>query len=81
MSSAAVVMISNQRMALPPTRPTFFRSFIPAMPTATVVKTIGPMSILMSFTKPSPSGFIAMPHSGFSQPSSTPSAIATRTWT
>jgi len=78
--SATVVMSSNQRMALPPTRPACLRSFMPAMPTTTVVKTIGPMSILMRFTNPSPSGFMAMPHPGRSHPRRTPRPMATRTW-
>ena len=42
------------------------------MPTATVQKTIGAISIFTSLMKPSPSGFIAAPYSGATAPSSTP---------
>jgi hypothetical protein len=49
---------------LPPTRPTFFMSLMPAMPVTTVQKMIGPMIILISLIKPSPSGFMATPVSG-----------------
>jgi hypothetical protein len=48
----------------PPVLPTFFMSSMPAMPTTTVQKMIGAMSILMSLMKPSPSGFIFTPRSG-----------------
>jgi hypothetical protein len=53
---------------------------MPAMPVTTVRKITGVMIILTSLMKPSPSGFIARPVSGHSQPTSTPSAIPTSTW-
>ena len=43
-----------------------------AMPTTTVVKTIGAISILTSLMKPSPSGFIAAPYSGATKPRTAP---------
>jgi hypothetical protein len=55
-------------------------SSMPAMPTTIVQKMIGAMIILMSLMKPSPSGFMAAPVSGWKCPSSTPSTIATITW-
>ncbi len=50
------------------------------MPVATVRKMTGVMIILTSRMKASPSGFSDVPKSGKSQPTSTPSAIATSTW-
>ena len=55
-------------------------SSMPAMPTTTVQKMIGVMTILMSLMKPSPSGFIAVPVSGKKWPSRTPMTMATITW-
>jgi hypothetical protein len=37
---------------------------MPANPTTTVVKMIGPISILIRFTNASPSGFSSAPNSG-----------------
>jgi len=54
---------------------------IPAIPVTTVQKMTGAMIIRTSFTKPSPSGFMAAPAAGASTPSSTPSAMAHSTWT
>ena len=51
------------------------------MPTTTVVKTIGAISILTSLMKPSPSGFIATAASGYVAPRITPSAMPISTWT
>ncbi|MNY18226.1 hypothetical protein D3C86_1515930 [compost metagenome] len=51
-------------MALPATRPTFFISFMPAMPVATVRKMTGAMIILTRRMKPSPSGFSCSPKAG-----------------
>ena len=45
-------------------RPTSFIAPICAMPTTTVVKTIGAISIFTSLMNPSPSGFIAAALSG-----------------
>ena len=52
-----------------------------AMPTTTVVKTIGAISIFTSLMNPSPSGLIAAARSGETNPKMTPIAIATSTWT
>ena len=51
-----------------------------AIPTTTVVKMIGAIIILISLTKPSPSGRISVPHSGLRYPRSTPITMATTTW-
>jgi len=64
MISARVVTISKYNNALAPTRPTFFRSPMPAKPTTTVEKMIGPISIFTRLTKASPSGFSSTPHLG-----------------
>jgi len=64
MISAIVLTTSKYKSALPPTRPTFFMSSMPAMPVTTVQKMIGAMIILISLMKPSPRGFIAAPVSG-----------------
>jgi hypothetical protein len=50
--------------AFRPTRPTFFMSFMLAMPCTTVKKMIGAMSILIILIKASPNGFIASPTEG-----------------
>jgi hypothetical protein len=55
---------SKYSSALPPTRPIFFTSCMPAMPDTTVQKITGAMIILISLMKPSPSGFMATPPSG-----------------
>ncbi len=80
-SSAKVETISKYSSALPPTRPTFFMSRMPAMPDTTVQKMIGPMIILISLMKASPSGFISTPVSGQKWPSRMPTAIANSTCT
>jgi len=66
---------------LPPTRPTFFMSFMPAMPETTVQKMISAITILISLMKPSPSGFISTPIAGQKWPSTMAKAIAISTWT
>ena len=63
-----------------PMRPTSFIAPMCAMPTTTVVKTIGAISIFTSLMKPSPSGFIAAARSGETSPKRMPSAMPTRTW-
>ena len=50
-----------------------------AMPTTTVEKTIGAISIFTSLMNPSPSGRIAAPWSGATNPSTTPAAMPTST--
>jgi hypothetical protein len=55
---------SKYSSALPPTRPTFFMSSMPAIPVTTVQKMIGPITILMSLMNPSPSGFISVASAG-----------------
>ncbi len=64
MASAKVETTSKYSSALPPTRPIFFMSCMPAIPATTVQKITGAMIILISLMKPSPNGFIAVPTSG-----------------
>ena len=56
MASATVETSSKYSSALAPTRPTFFMSPAPAMPSTTVQKIIGLISIRTRAMKPSPSG-------------------------
>jgi hypothetical protein len=49
------------------------------MPTTTVVKMIGAMSIRMSLTKPSASGLSATAKSGATTPTTAPATIASST--
>src|SRR5262249_31835777 len=51
-----------------------------AMPTTTVVNTIGAIIIFTSLMNPSPSGRMAAACSGETKPKMTPIAIATSTW-
>ncbi len=53
------------------------------MPDTTVQKMIGAITILISLMKPSPSALIQsfLASSGQSQPTTTPSRIAIKTWT
>ena len=55
-TGASVVTTSKYRKAFQPIRPAFRRSPMPAMPTTTVVKITGPISIFTNATKASPSG-------------------------
>ena len=66
---------------MPPTRPTFFMSSMPAMPVTTVQKMTGAMIILISLMKPSPSGFISTASVGQKWPTRMPIAMAMRTCT
>ena len=50
--SASVLTTSKYSSARPPVLPTFFMSSMPAMPSTTVQKMIGAISILMSLMKP-----------------------------
>ncbi|MNW80460.1 hypothetical protein D3C86_95480 [compost metagenome] len=59
MASAKVETTSKYSSALPPTRPIFLTSCMPAMPETTVQKITGAMIILISLIKPSPSGFMS----------------------
>ncbi|MCY1382547.1 hypothetical protein D9M69_705780 [compost metagenome] len=68
-------------MALPATRPTFFRSLMAAMPVATVRKITGAMIIFTSLMKASPSGCICWPSSGFRAPRTIPTTMAKITCT
>ena len=61
---ASVENTRKYSMALPATRPTFFRSLMAAMPVATVRKMTGAMIIFTSLMKPSPSGCMDCPSSG-----------------
>ena len=49
-----------QQRLLAADAPTFFMSSMPAMPVTTVQKMIGPITILISLMKPSPSGFMSV---------------------
>ena len=49
---------------MPPTRPTFFRLSMPAIPETTVQKMISVMIIEMRRIKASPRGFMAMARAG-----------------
>jgi hypothetical protein len=51
-----------------------------AIPTTTVQKMIGPITILTSLMNPSPSGFMLVPTPGQKWPIATPRAIAINTW-
>ncbi len=64
---------------MPPTRPTLRMSPAPAMPSTTVQKMIGAISILTSAMKPSPSGLSATPLSGDRAPMVPPTRMATST--
>jgi hypothetical protein len=55
-------------------------SRIEAMPCTTVQKITGAIIMRMSAMKPSPSGFILAARPGQKCPSTTPIAIAIRTW-
>ena len=61
---------------MPPTRPTFFRFSMPAIPVTTVQKMIRVMIIVITRMKASPSGFMAT-----ARPSTIARAIATSTCT
>ena len=60
-------------------RPTSAVSVSLAMPTTTVMKMIGAISIRTSATKASPKGFICLARSGAKWPSATPMTTATST--
>ncbi len=77
---ANVEIPSKYRSALPPTRPTFFRSCMPAMPDTTVQKITRVITMVMSRMNASPRGFIAAAVLGLRHPSTTATMIATRTW-
>src|ERR1035437_2447480 len=79
-ASANVVTISKYSSAFPPTRPIFFPWACGVMPSTIVRKMIGPITILTSFTKVSPSGRICFASVGSSTPSATPQATANSTW-
>ncbi|MNJ67329.1 hypothetical protein D3C77_634920 [compost metagenome] len=78
---ASVENVRKYSMALPATRPTFFKSLMPAMPDATVRKITGAMIIFTSLMKASPNGCICWPSSGLNAPSSTPTTMAKITCT
>ena len=80
-ASAMVDTTSKYTSARKPMRPTCFISPMWAMPTTTVVNTIGAMSIFTSLMKPSPSGFISAARSGATNPKITPMAMPVSTWT
>src|SRR5262245_59359796 len=81
MTSAIVETISKYRRARSPIRPTSRIAPMCAMPTTTVVNTIGAIIIFTSLMNPSPSGRIAAAFSGATNPKNTPIAIATSTCT
>jgi hypothetical protein len=55
---------SKYSSALPPTRPTFFMSCIPAMPETTVQKITSAMIMVIRRMNASPSGFMATAFAG-----------------
>ncbi|MNE54370.1 hypothetical protein D3C80_1491440 [compost metagenome] len=59
MIRAMVETTSKYSSAMPPVLPTAFMLCMPAIPVTTVQKMIGAIAILISLTKPSPSGFMA----------------------
>ena len=59
MSKASVDTVSKYSRALPPTRPTFFMSSIPAIPVTKVQKMTRVMIMVIKRMKASPSGFMA----------------------
>ncbi|SOY52951.1 hypothetical protein CBM2585_A200080 [Cupriavidus taiwanensis] len=79
-ASAMVVTTSKYTTALMPTRPTFFSSPAPQMPATTTQNTIGPISILISLIKASPSGLSLAANSGNARPSAVPITRAISTW-
>ncbi|CAM5221612.1 hypothetical protein CDEF62S_05721 [Castellaniella defragrans] len=81
MISARVENVRKYSMALPVTRPTFFRSLIAPMPVVTVRKMTGAMIILTSLMKPSPNGFMDSPSEGAKCPSRIPITMAKTTCT
>jgi hypothetical protein len=76
-----VLTTSKYNRASAPVLPIAFMFSMPAMPVTTVQKMIGAIIILMSLMKPSPSGLNCVAVSGKKCPSSTPIAMAIRTWT
>src|SRR3984893_13470711 len=80
-SNASVERTSKYSSALPPTRPTFFRSLMPPMPDTTVQKITSPMTILIILRKASPSGFNASPARGARYPTATPARMPASTCT
>jgi hypothetical protein len=73
------VITSKYTSAFSAIRPTLRMSLTPAMPCTTVTKMMGAIIMRMSLMKPSPSGFIAEPAPGASQPTTTPISVPTRT--
>src|SRR3954451_21316718 len=63
-------------------RPTLRASWMCEMPDTTVQKMIGAITILISLMKPTPSALIQslVARLGHSQPTTTPSRMAIRTW-
>lgn len=76
---ATVVATSNQRSALSPMRPKALRSPALVIPATTTQKTRGAIIALMRRTKPSPSGWTAVPAWGHSRPTTTPITSAQAT--
>jgi hypothetical protein len=81
MPSATIDASSKYTRVMRPMRPTCRAAPVRAIPTATVVKTIGPIIRRISLMKPSPSGFIAAACAGQANPTATPRAIAASTCT
>ena len=74
-----MVRTSKYSSALPPTRPTLCMLSIEAMPTTTVQKMTGAMTILIRFTNEVPTGSRATPTSGARWPTAMPAVMPTRT--
>ncbi len=80
MARAMEETTSKYTSARRPMRPTSFIAPMWAMPTTTVVNTIGAINILTSLMKASPSGFISAARSGETNPNTTPRVMPASTW-
>ena len=80
MSRASVETASKYRRALPPTRPTFFMSSMPAIPVTKVQKMTKVMIMVIKRIKASPSGFMATAQAGLTCPRMMAMATPSSTW-
>ena len=73
-NNASVVATSNHRIALPPKRPNFLKSPVPAMPMTRELKINGTTIILIIRINTSPNGFNCFAKSGATEPTNTPAS-------
>ena len=71
-NNAKVVAISNHKIALPPNRPNFLKSPVPAIPITRELKINGTTIILIMRINTSPNGFSCFAKSGAATPTNTP---------